>query len=328
MHQDMDIGGHIADLVYEHDIVAVPGLGSFVARYRPAAVDAVEGKLSPPGKDVQFNPNLAANDGLLIERLEETLQVDTAEATKLVIDYARGVKEALERKETVVFPRLGRLYHDAGQALRFIPDAANFNSEAFGLPEVRMSPLAPSARAAAGTTAGASSAGRSSMRPSAVLSVWVQRYLPLIGALIAVLVGVGLFLFFQERGKSAANAEEADIPTSRYNVKPSVEDNSQSMEDIAEMAPVVPPDLDSEAATLPPGRKTAIIAIGLFSNQENVDRLVKRIFQAGYEPYTNQVRGYTQVGVQLAYEQEREVEQALETVRDKFDHRAFVLRRE
>jgi hypothetical protein len=166
------------------------------------------------------------------------------------------------------------------------------------------------------------------MRPSAVLSVWVQRYLPLIGALIAVLVGVGLFLFFQERGKSAANAEEADIPTSRYNVKPSVEDNSQSMEDIAEMAPVVPPDLDSEAATLPPGRKTAIIAIGLFSNQENVDRLVKRIFQAGYEPYTNQVRGYTQVGVQLAYEQEREVEQALETVRDKFDHRAFVLRRE
>ena len=69
----MDIGQCIAELLYEQESVSLPGLGSFTSRYKPAAIDHVQGKLSPPTKEIEFNANLVLDDGLLAEAAAQRL---------------------------------------------------------------------------------------------------------------------------------------------------------------------------------------------------------------------------------------------------------------
>ena len=56
----------------------------------------------------------------------------------------KGVKAAIERREIVVFPKVGRLYKDYEQNLQFLADNTNFNVDSFGLPDVQFYPITQS----------------------------------------------------------------------------------------------------------------------------------------------------------------------------------------
>ncbi len=333
----IDVGSYIAELLYEHDSMIIPGLGGFVTRYKSAEIDQVQGKIHPPSKDLNFNNHLLVNDGILINYVKEKHGLSYAEAEKAVVDYVGQVKAAIDRREIVVFPQVGRLYKDYEQKLQFLPDNTNFNTEAFGLPTVEFHPVGQ-ATAAVTPDGERTAAARRPPAPapslSATIADWFQRYLPIIGALSVMVIALGLYFILHKDEAPPPPAQpqagqQEEIPPSRLNAKPSREGESvqDDPEDIADLEEdrLDPSGFDTEGSTPLPGQQSAVIAVGLFGDQTNVNRLIEQIYKAGYEPYTDQVRGLTRVGVTLAYENRSQVEDALRDVRRRFNPDAFVL---
>ena len=68
---EVDVGAYIADLLYDHDVVNLPGLGSFTGQYQAANIDHVQGKLYPPAKELGFNSNLVLDYGVLVQYVQQ-----------------------------------------------------------------------------------------------------------------------------------------------------------------------------------------------------------------------------------------------------------------
>ncbi|MCB0550767.1 MAG: SPOR domain-containing protein [Phaeodactylibacter sp.] len=341
----IDVGSHIADLLYEHNSVNIPGLGGFVSRYKAAAADQVQGELYPPSKNLNFNSNLVADDGLLAQHLHEKLGVSLEDAQQAVDGYVNEVKEAIGRREIVVFPRVGRLYKDYEQNLQFLADTANFNLDSYGLPTIHFYPIArtnvrsSSVRPANGQPQAAVGSGAAVAPPKKKRQL--DKGLTIIVSIaLAVAIVVTYFLFFY---KSSGNGENARrLPTSRVNVSPSqvegqeiapsplpegTEDALDEESYSSEEATAGAEELDTEGATVAPGQRYFVIGIGVFGDEKNVQRLIERIYKAGYEPFTEPKGRLTRVGIQKAYTNESEIQAALKDVQKKFSKDAKVLRK-
>jgi len=333
----IDVGSYIAELLYEYDSMIIPGLGGFITRYRSAEIDQVQGKIHPPSKDLHFNNHLLVNDGVLINYVKEQHELSYEEAEKAVADYVSQVKAAIDRREIVIFPQVGRLYKDYEQKLQFLPDNTNFNTDSFGLPTVEFSPVGQIAPIVTGKERSPAVNRPLTTAPptwSATIADWFQRYLPIIGALSIMVISFGLYFILRndDATNSPAQAqteEREEIPASRINTKPSlpgeaVQDDPEDIADLEEDR-FDPTGFDTEGSTVLPGRQSAIIAVGLFGDQKNVNKLIEEIYKAGYEPYTDRVGGLMRVGIELAYENRYQVEDALRDVRRRFNSDAFVL---
>ncbi|MEO0338598.1 MAG: hypothetical protein AAF242_05235 [Bacteroidota bacterium] len=192
----IDVGELISDLLFEHYTVSIPGLGSIIKSDKAIEVDHFQGKLSPESTTLEFNPNLAIDDGLLIAHLRDKFHISYQEAKSTIAEYVQQVNEALERKEVVIFPSVGRLYHDFEGQLQFIPDGTNFNLANYGLPTVKLEPLPQK------TPITAATAGQSATAAAAVVEqteddvqAWLNRNWPLLLGLFALLAILLAFWF-------------------------------------------------------------------------------------------------------------------------------------
>lgn len=347
----IDVGSHIADLLYQYNSVNIPGLGGFVSRYKAAAADQVQGEIHPPAKGLNFNGNLVADDGLLAQHLHEKLGITLAEAQQAVDEYVKQVKEAIDKREIVVFPRVGRLYKDYEQNLQFLADTTNFNLDSYGLPTVRFYPIARSAVQGSSVrpAAGQPQAAVAAAPPLEKNIIRKNGLVIAISIALAVVIVASYFLFFHNPAGGDENARR--LPTSRVNVSPSSPspsppqspqggeeepyarlpegDEGAMGEDpyTGEDSDSPEDDLDTEGATPAPGQKYFIIGIGVFGDDNNVQRLIERIYKAGYEPYTEPKGNLTRVGIQKAYTDDSEIQEALRDVRKRFSKDAKVLKK-
>lgn len=333
----IDVGSHIAELLYEHNSVNIPGLGGFVSRYQPAVADQVQGEIHPPSKGLAFNGNLVADDGLLAQHLHEKLGITLAEAREAVDAYVKEVKEAIEKREIVVFPKVGRLYKDYEQNLQFLADTTNFNLDSYGLPTVQFYPIARKA-----TPASSVRPANGQPRPTGVAAATPPPKSRFLNSGLAIAISIAViivaiasyFLFFRNLQGSGENPER--MPTSRINISPSQSEGQglappaelpEDTEDGQEEDAAGAEGLDTEGATASPGQQYFIIGIGVFGNENNVQRLIERIYQAGYEPYTEPKGNLTRVGIQKAYTDESEIRETLQDVRQRFSRDAKLLRK-
>ena len=111
--------------------------------------------------------------------------------------------------------------------------------------------------------------------------------------------------------------------------EPTVDNSLQEVEE--EENPIEDQDIEddtpSEESTLDPDTKICVVAVGIFRNKDNVDRLSKRIIDAGMEPYIEKLGSKTRVGIQFAYKNELDISRTLEKVRNQFEPNAFVMKR-
>ncbi len=336
----------IAELLYEHDEVIVPGLGAFSLAYKASNIDPVQGKIQPPAKSISFNEQVAADDGLFVRYLSEKTNQTEDEARQAIRDYVEKQKAKLRQKDIVIIDQVGRLYVDFENTLQFLPDTTNFNTDTFGLPAVQAIPVQktetekPSTVPDYGPAASDSGAG-----------AFFRRNLGLIiGIAIVVVVAILFTILYPRFFKPAEPDPTANLPETRTNVPPPPSGDSSMLEDVPaldfpenssgqEQDPAgendSPPmeeddyeDSETEASTPPPNQKSAVIAIGVFRDANNVNKLVERIYAAGYEPYLNEGNGSTRVGIQLSYQEQSEVQAALRLARREFAEDAFIMRRE
>jgi cell division septation protein DedD len=193
----VDVGTHIAELLFEHDVVHIPSLGGFVSQYKPAGVDQIQGKMLPPSKQITFDENLQVDDGLLTEALRQRYSLSLMDASQVVERYVKQVQDSLERKEIVQIPKVGRLYRDFENLIKFLPDTTNFNTEAFGLPEVHAYPVPRQEpiEAVPKSTA-APVANKTEWNWWYPAYNWVQQNLTLVGVGVAIVLTLLLILRF------------------------------------------------------------------------------------------------------------------------------------
>ncbi len=133
---------YISDLLHFHDCVIVPGLGGFVANYKPAVILEDRNMFLPPAKEIGFNRSLSHNDGLLIDFIARREGITYAEASVLVTRFVDDAHKRIGTGQIVDLGDIGLLRRDAIGNLQFTPkDTASFLPDALGLTSFRFEPL-------------------------------------------------------------------------------------------------------------------------------------------------------------------------------------------
>jgi CCDC81-like prokaryotic HU domain 1/CCDC81-like prokaryotic HU domain 2 len=138
---DIIIANEIKELLYEQQTVIIPGLGAFVASYKSAMVEPLQGQFVPPNFSIRFNENLLVNDGVLKDFIQKKYTMPAIEANRVIDNFVKESQLALELHELVAIPEVGRLYRDNTGKIQFLPDQTNFNTESFGLTNLQFYPI-------------------------------------------------------------------------------------------------------------------------------------------------------------------------------------------
>jgi len=130
----VDITGYISDLLYEHECVVLPGLGAFITNDKPATVNRITHRFSPPSRKIIFNTHLSANDGLLINSLAQAEGINYKEARQHIDEFTESCKQQLEGGKRLTFKKIGVLYKNSEGHIVFEQnEEVNYNPDAFGL---------------------------------------------------------------------------------------------------------------------------------------------------------------------------------------------------
>lgn len=340
-----ELSTYIAALLYEYDRLVVPSLGSFELSHAPALVDQVQGQVSAPSKQIRFNENLVLDDGLLASYVQTQRATSAAATQAWLTQELADIKAALDRREIVELPGVGRFFRNYEMQLQFVADNVNFNTDAYGLKTVALQPIH---RSVAERTQPTPVVPPARVTPPDFLkqvSAWGQRYLSWFIGLAVVLFAIIIYLAVFPPAETPDEVI-VDVPKERLNTSPSKDvqtdetptenataeshtnDDARPAEsqnsEVAEPAPPTKP-LDTEAPTPLPNEHTAVIAVGLYSKSDNARRMVADISKAGFSPFTVKEKNSTRVGVQVSYQTEAELDAALREVRKLFTESAFVL---
>jgi hypothetical protein len=126
---------HIADLLYHHECVIVPGLGGFIKAYRPAQTLHATHEFHPPSGTIAFNAGLSGNDGLLANHIASVEDISYREALYGIKLWVEKSNDSLKGGNKVILEGIGDIFENASGKLEFSPSMkVNFNADSFGLP--------------------------------------------------------------------------------------------------------------------------------------------------------------------------------------------------
>ena len=319
----VDITQLIAELLYEYDTVSIPKFGGLTTAYRAAEIDQVAGKLQPPTKELSFNENIVVNDGLLLGQLQERYELTQADAEVKLNLFVEQLKGRIDRGEEVSFQNLGKFYVGSDQAVKFVPNATNFNTDAYGLPEVKFYPV---------TKAGVKPAFEKVATPPPPKAVTTEKsggnglaWLIMILAALALAMIVYSNKDYIFPSSNENTAQESSRPGIRINESP--EKNPNEAEALGEDELIVQGD-DSRTekeVTIGDGQREAVVVVGLYGKIGNARKAVERIYKMGYEAMTKEQNGSQLVSARFAYSDQEELERIHARLKRSFDKNARIV---
>ena len=129
----MQLSKFISELLLEHDCVTVPGLGSFLGNFKSAHYDLENEKFYPPSKQISFNSQIKANDGLLAKFMSEKSGLNYDDSLKEIHQEVLKITLNL-KKESVLLKDIGELNLNKEENIVFTPfQTKNFLKDSFGL---------------------------------------------------------------------------------------------------------------------------------------------------------------------------------------------------
>lgn len=138
---------HIEYLLQRHDCVTLPGIGSFLVRYRPAHFDAADPMLLlPPSREVVFNGELRDSDGLLERSVGRRNGVSFEAARRLVAEEAESLFHQLREFSSLTIGRIGELSVTPHGTISFAPGViSDWDNYYYGLRPVSLAAIAETA---------------------------------------------------------------------------------------------------------------------------------------------------------------------------------------
>jgi cell division septation protein DedD len=306
----------LRSILMEEGRVCLPGLGTLVVDEQPATVSLLEGAAHPPTARLSFNTNLITDDGRLRERLPHP-----ADAAA----FLRHLSEQLDRGQPVILEGIGKLYrHTTGQ-LRFQSAGDNFSRANYGLPALAVTPLVRTEPHLQPPPAKATS-GRRNLPKRQREKDRARSWFWYAGGVVAALIL--LFLVFRIGGAIAGFFDSDPVAALPVRSTPNLPPIARPDPPIA--AASVRPDPAPSLSEVPPSaasaeRHTAIIAIGLYGRQRNVNKQLRRLREAGYTPHTATEGRNTRVGVEVNYRSEDALLDTLQAIRARYTEDAFIM---
>jgi len=130
----MDIAAGISELLFEHECVVLPGFGGFITNEKPAQLNPVTHQFRPPFREILFNVQLIANDGLLAKHIAEKESISYRLAKQKVEQFIAWCRTELEAGRQTEFIKIGNLSFDNVRNIAFEQDhQINYNPDSFGL---------------------------------------------------------------------------------------------------------------------------------------------------------------------------------------------------
>jgi len=127
-------------LLLEHDLVMIPGLGGFLANYNQAQID--DEQILPPSRNIVFNKNLDANDGLMIHAYMQNYDATYPQAFKQLKDDVQDINDMLNEHGFVVLNNIGTLHKSIDGTISFEQIHASVITPClFALPPVTISAI-------------------------------------------------------------------------------------------------------------------------------------------------------------------------------------------
>lgn len=111
----------LSELIVDHDVVGLPGLGSFVAELVPASFSDKGFTINPPYRRLSFKPN-CTEDQLLVEFYSRINNVPIDLAREYIFQFLAGFCDVLKDKKNITLPGLGRLRATKENNFFFVPD--------------------------------------------------------------------------------------------------------------------------------------------------------------------------------------------------------------
>lgn len=111
----------VKELILDHDKVALPGVGSFVAEMLPASFSDKGYTINPPYRRLGFRQHLEEDD-LLAKLYAGSNGIAVEDAEKILNDFLSEMKKLLFIKKVIVFPELGRLRATKENSIFFVAD--------------------------------------------------------------------------------------------------------------------------------------------------------------------------------------------------------------
>ena len=111
----------VKEVVMDHDVVTLPGVGSFVAELVPATFADRGYTILPPYRRLYFSPK-QGEDTLLADLYAASNGISQADAMRILTDFLSEMKDVLKVKKTIVFPGLGRLRATMENHFFFVAD--------------------------------------------------------------------------------------------------------------------------------------------------------------------------------------------------------------
>jgi len=130
----MIIARYIGDLLYDYECVVIPGLGGFIINDKPSKINYSTHYLTPPFREVMFNPYLRTNDGLLLNYIAKEEELTYHDAKRKVDAFAMACHRALDNGKQIRFEKVGAIRKNDNGKIIFKQDTSiNYNPNSFGL---------------------------------------------------------------------------------------------------------------------------------------------------------------------------------------------------
>ena len=128
------VAHYISELLFLHDCVIVPEFGGFVGNRKSAQLNKSTGALTPPSKQILFNPHLKTNDGLLSSHIANQEGISQEIALNNVIDYSTEKNNKLNTSKVLRLEKVGLFTLGKEGNVIFLQDSStNYSLDAFGM---------------------------------------------------------------------------------------------------------------------------------------------------------------------------------------------------
>jgi len=125
---------YISELLFLHDCVIIPNFGGFVGNSKSSQLNKTTGVLTPPSKQILFNPNLKNNDGLLIAHIANQEDITQDIARENVALFSNESNAKLSDSKVLRLANIGLFTVGKEGNLIFSQDGSiNYSLDAFGM---------------------------------------------------------------------------------------------------------------------------------------------------------------------------------------------------
>lgn len=103
----MKINNYIFKLLQEHDCVVIPNFGAFVTRNISSKISSDGAKIFPPNKEVSFNKSIIKNDGLLINLISSSENINYETAEKKLANWTLRTNKKIQKNNFIEIKNIG-----------------------------------------------------------------------------------------------------------------------------------------------------------------------------------------------------------------------------